>query len=143
MRSNILLCTFFICCIACTNERTLSFADLVDIKQIEKVEMRNNSGTFLLSQSQLKQFKEQIATMSYDPNMSAKVGAINMTLTIAGQEHLLSTATHGDYVEAHNSIVGTSMESIEGKAWIYFNTNGINFDNFKEEYVNDHLSTSI
>lgn len=109
------------------------FADFVDIDSIEEVHIRNNSGSFALSPYQIKQFKKEIAITTYAPNMSAKVGAIGITIIIGTKKHILHTSTHGEYMEVHSSIATKNREKISQEKWLYFRTNGINFDNYQKK----------
>lgn len=118
---------------SCTNKRVMTFADFVDIDKIEEVRMSNNSGTFNLTTKQLNAFKKAIGTMTFTPYMSAKVGAIGITVVIDGHEYVLLTATHGDYLETSRTIVTKNKQNIGEQTWLYFKTNGINFDNYKRE----------
>ena len=124
--------------ISCANtedkgQNEMTFGDLVDLGKLEKVRMRNNSGTFDLTSNQVDKIRLDLASMVYDPNMSVKVGAINIELTIDGKVYDISTATHGDYMEVHNEIISKNKDKIENAAWLYFRTVGVNFDNYKEE----------
>jgi hypothetical protein len=102
----------------------------MDIDAIEQVKMSNNSGTFYLNSKQLASFKKDLKLITYEPGMMAKVGAIRMELTIQGKKHNLSSATHGEYLEAHSSIATKNQDQIDPDSWLYFNTNGVNFDNY-------------
>lgn len=105
--------------------------DLVEIDAIEKVHLSNNSGSFDLTDSQLTNFKKDLHCLTYEPNFSAKVGAIGITITIHGKAYHLASSTHGQYVEAHASIATKNQDQIQADSWLYFNTNGVNFDNYK------------
>ncbi len=117
---------------SCTQKKIESLADLVEIDAISSVKMSNNSGTFYLNDDQLVSFKEDLKTLTYT-KMTAKVGAIQMELTIDGKKVVLSSATHGDYVEAHNSIATKNQDQLEPDSWLYFETNGVNFDNYTKQ----------
>ena len=114
---------------ACSSKDTLTFGDFIDIAQIEKVEMMNNSGHFVLNDEQLQSFKKDIASLSYEPNITAKVGAIVMMVTIDEKTYELVTATHGDYLEINPDLVSKLKSKFKNN---FFRTNGINFDNYKK-----------
>ena len=116
--------------VSCHKNKELRFSDFVNINEIEGVEMSNNSGTFTLNGKQLEQFKKEIATLIYEPNHTAKVGAITMSLTIRGKSYLMTTATHGAYMEIDIGLVAKNRSEFENP---FFRTNNINFDNYKEE----------
>ena len=116
-----------------TNKGIMTFSDFVDVENIEKVKMTNNSGTFHLNDQQVEQIKNDLSQMAYDPNMSVKVGAIGIALTIDSKTHLILSATHGDYIEVHKSIITKNKGSIGTSDWLYFKTNKVNFDNYKNE----------
>ena len=99
------------------------FSEFVDIEEISNVKMYNNSGEFQLTHKQLEKFKKEVATLTIERGFSAKVGGISMDVTINGVVHTFSTNTHGKYIEI----------PIDGIEWSYFNTNGINFDNYTPE----------
>lgn len=120
---------------ACAERNTVSvshLSDLMDIDAIEQVKMSNNSGTFYLSPEQLVSFKKDLHKLSYVPGSGAKVGAISMDLTIKGKKYGLSSSTHGQYVEAHSSIATKNQDQLIPDSWLYFETNGVNFDNYKK-----------
>lgn len=94
--------------------------------------MSNNSGRFYLTPEQLISFKKDLYRLSYAPNFSAKVGAISMELTIKGEEYQLTSSTNGQYVEANSSIATKNQDQLTPKSWLYFETNGVNFDNYKK-----------
>ena len=100
---------------------------------MDKVEMSNNSGTFNLTNKQIEKIKTELSEMVYDPDISVKVGAINIELSIDGKTHNISSATHGDYIEVHSDIVTKNKNSIGTSDWLYFKTNKVNFDNYKNE----------
>ncbi|MGM0479350.1 MAG: hypothetical protein ACQERC_09005 [Bacteroidota bacterium] len=103
------------------------------MEKLDRVEMSNNSGTFNLSDKQIENIKNDLSQMVYDPNISVKVGAINIELLIDGKTYHISSATHGDYIEVHRDIVMKNKSSIETSDWLYFKTNEVNFDNYKNE----------
>ena len=126
--------------ISCTNRSEivetkdeLTFGDLVDLEKLEKVKMTNNSGAFHLSKDQMLDLQKEISEMVYDPNVSVKVGAINIELTINGEIHTISTATQGNYIEVHKDIVSKQKSLIGSSDWLYFKTGEVNFDNYKKE----------
>ncbi|WP_281979460.1 hypothetical protein [Tenacibaculum mesophilum] len=111
----------------------LTFGDFVELEKLNKVEMSNNSGTFNLSDKQIEKIREELSQMVYEPNVSVKVGAINMELTVDGKTYRISSATHGDYIEVHRDIVTKNKSSIVTSDWLYFKTGKANFDNYKNE----------
>ena len=115
-----------------TNDE-LTFGHLVDIEELDEVKMSNNSGTFNLGDKQIEKIKDELSQMTYDPNISVKVGAINIELIIDGKTYNISSATHGDYVEVPKEIVTKNKKLIGTSGWLYFKTNGVNFDNYKYE----------
>ncbi|WP_422107787.1 c-type cytochrome [Winogradskyella sp.] len=120
------------------NEKTvtnndLTFGDFVDLEKLDSAEMINNSGRFKLSNKQIEKLKDELSEMAYVPNFSAKVGAISMTLLIDGKKNYISSATHGDYIEVHRSIVTQNTSLLETSDWLYFKTGEVNFDNYKKE----------
>ncbi|WP_298904262.1 hypothetical protein [uncultured Psychroserpens sp.] len=130
MNNKVILFIICIVTVSCGKNQELHFIDFVDIDAIENVEMSNNSGVFTLNKKQLIQFKKEIASLTYEPSYTVKVGAINMSLTINGKSYLMATATHGDYVEIDIGLVTKNAFKFENP---FFKTNGINFDNYKKE----------
>ena len=107
----------------------MTFADFVEVGKIEKVMMSNNSGKFILSPEQLTEFKKQISSMTYEPNITVKLGAIHMILIIDNKEYDMATATHGDFVEIDYGLVTKNKSEFKNA---FFKTNRINFDNYKK-----------
>ena len=134
----IIIISILLLSISCTHkessgESDLTFGDMVDLDKLEKVRMHNNSGTFDLTGNQVDKINLELASMTYKPDMAVKVGAIYIELTIDGEVYGVSTATHGDYMEAHSEIVSKNKSEIENAAWLYFRIGGVNFDNYKKE----------
>lgn len=126
-----LICLLLIV-LRCTNEQDeLTFGDFVELEKLDRVEMSNNSGTFNLSDKQIENIKDDLSQMSYDPHISVKVGAINIQLLIDGKTYYISSATHGEYIEVHRDIVTKNKSSTGRSDWLYFKTNEVNFDNYK------------
>lgn len=119
--------------LACSEKKAETFSDFVEIDDIERVRMSNNSGTFYLSEKQLISFKNDLKSLTYEPGIILKTGAIHIELTIHGKSHSLSSSTHGEYVEAYSSIASKNKEQFEANSPVYFKTNGVNFDNYKKE----------
>ena len=111
----------------------MTFGAFVEMEKLDSVEMSNNSGTFNLSDKQIENIKEDLSQMTYDPNISVKVGAINIELLIDGKTHHISSATQGDYIEVHREIVTKNKSSMGTSDWLYFKTNEVNFNNYKNE----------
>lgn len=109
----------------------ITFGDLVDLGNIEKVKMSNNSGTFYLTANQLKRLKIDLENIKFNPKISAKVGAIIIDLSTNGKIHHLSTSTNGYYLEIHKKSVTKNIKSIGDLEWLYFNIGDVNFDNYK------------
>lgn len=130
MKSSFLFIILTITLFACKNEKALTFADFVEVDRIEKVIMSNNSGKFTLLDQQLVDFKKQISSLKYEPSISVKVGAIHMLVVIDGKKYDIATATNGDYVEIDKHLVTKNKEAFKNS---FFKTNGVNFDNFRNE----------
>ena len=97
------------------------FTDFLDIDAIEKAEIHNNYGTFLLNKIQLENLKTALKKMSYEPNQDIKVGAKGVSFTINKKEYHLSMRTNGEMAE-----IFVNNESL------VFKTNGLNLDNYKK-----------
>jgi len=114
-------------------DHKITFGDLVNLETLTDVEISNNSGTFSLTREQIKQLKEDLNNMPYDPNISVKVGAIHIRLKINEKNYNIATATHGNYIEIHRDMVNQNLDLINNIQWLYFKTNGVNFDNYKAQ----------
>ena len=121
----------FILLLGCTDKKTYVLSDFIEVDAIEKVHMRNNSGSFDLNPKQLATFKKGIGKLEYQPGFSAKVGGIGMEITVHGQTHLFFTNTHGAYLETSTKAVTMNQAAIASSDFLYFRTTGFNFDNFK------------
>lgn len=95
--------------------------DFLDIDAIEKAEIHNNYGTFLLNKIQLENLKTALKKMSYEPNQDIKVGAKAVTFTINKKEYHLSMRTNGEMAEIFINDEG-----------LVFKTNGLNLDNYEK-----------
>jgi hypothetical protein len=137
------LLVFFSCANQTSDENIdgrITFADLVELENLNKVKMSNNAGTFDLNSVQIERIKTDLSGLIYDPNISVKVGAINIELLIDGKSYNISSATHEEYIEVHRDIVAKNQKSIGTSDWLYFKTEGVNFDDYKE--ANNYITTS-
>ncbi|MCD2260839.1 hypothetical protein [Psychroserpens luteolus] len=130
MLKRITVSFLLIAVLSCQKNRVLTFRDFVAVDKIESVQMINNSGTFSLTEEQLIRFKKEVSSMTYEPNITAKVGAINMSLIIEGKSYDMTTATHGDFIEIDAALVVKNKSKFKNP---FFKTNNINFDNYKED----------
>ncbi len=58
-----------------------------------------------------------------------KMGSIGITLIIDNKKYYMTTRTHGKYIEIDYKLVTKNISKFKGN---YFETNGINFDNYKK-----------
>lgn len=140
MKLRLLTFSLVLLFISCTdtkvNEKTsdvLTFGSFVDLDKLNAVKMSNNSGTFILTNTQLQKFKVALSKMKYDPNIAVKVGSIAIELEIDGEKHNISTGTRKNHIEAHKSIATKNVHLLKSSDWLYFETGGINFNNYKRE----------
>jgi hypothetical protein len=140
MKLKVLTLSLLVILIGCTdakvNEKTsdlLTFGSFVDLDKLTHVKMSNNSGTFDLTNKQLQKLKVALSTMKYDPTIAVKVGAIAIELEIDGKKHTISSGTHKNHIEVHKSIVTKNVDLLKSADWLYFETGGINFNNYKRE----------
>ena len=104
-----------------SQEKILTLADFITIDAIEKAEISNNYGTFLLNAEQLNNLKTALKNLSYEPNQAIKAGAKAVSITIDNKEYWLSTQTHGEMAEI----------TIDNETLV-FKTNGLNLDNYEK-----------
>lgn len=95
--------------------------DFLDIDAIEKAEIHNNYGTFLLNKKQLENLKKALEKLHYEPNQDIKAGAKAVVITTDNKEYHLTTITNGKMAE-----ITINDESL------VFKTNGLNLDNYKK-----------
>lgn len=100
------------------NEKLL--ADFIDLNGIEKAEVHNNYGTFLLNKTQLNNLQLALKKLTYEPNQEIKVGAKGVSFIISKKEYHLVTRTNGEMAEI----------TIDNESYV-FKTNGLNLDNYK------------
>ncbi|MEM6686138.1 MAG: hypothetical protein AAF617_10170 [Bacteroidota bacterium] len=136
MKSKLLFLFILLFLTSCTKnskDSPITFGDVVDLSNLEKVTMRNNSGTFILTTSQLEKLKKELSTMVYEPNIGVKVGSIGFDLYMNGNVHRVLTRTKGNYIEVDRDLITKNSTILVSKAPYYFQTNGVNFDNYKKE----------
>lgn len=127
-----MLLIFFSC--SCSEQnRVYILGELTALEKIEKVKMFNNSGTFYLTPKQISRFKSELSGMIYEPGISVKAGGISMELTIEGKTFVLSSNTHGEYLEVPGRLLTKNNNSIDLSDWHCFKTGKVNFDNYKNE----------
>lgn len=115
-RYSIIVLIIIVYLFACANnDKRLS--EFIDIDIIKKASIKNNYGSFELDSSQILKLKKDLKELTFEEGLSIKTGAINISITIDNIEYYISGSTLGDYVEI--SEFGA------------FETNGVNFDNYK------------
>lgn len=102
-----------------TKDKMLS--DFLAIDAIEKAEIHNNYGTFLLNKKQLDNLKKALKKLQYQPNQDIKAGAKGVSFTIDKKVYHLSMITNGKMAEI----------SINKEGFV-FETNGLNLDNYEK-----------
>lgn len=100
------------------NEKLLG--DFIDLNGIEKAEVHNNYGTFLLNKTQLDNLQLALQKLTYEPNQEIKVGAKGVSFIISKKEYHLATRTNGEMAEI----------TIDNESYV-FKTNGLNLDNYQ------------
>lgn len=119
----ILIITLFY---GCSQSQTVTedkmLTDFLAIEAIEKAEIHNNYGTFLLNKIQLENLNKALKKLSYEPNQNIKAGAKGVSFTINKKEYHLSMRTNGEMAE-----IFINDESL------VFKTNGLNLDNYKKK----------
>lgn len=119
----ILIITLFY---GCSQSQTVTedkmLTDFLAIEAIEKAEIHNNYGTFLLSKKQMENLKIELKKLQYEPNQNIKAGAKGVSFTINKKEYHLSMRTNGEMAE-----IFINDESL------VFKTNGLNLDNYKKK----------
>ena len=101
--------------------KTKTLSDFIDIPAIDKAEVSNNYGSFLLNAKQLNNFKSALKKLSYEPNQDIKVGAKAVVLYIKGEKYMLVTRTNGEMAEI----------TIDNQTLV-FKMNGLNLDNYEK-----------
>ncbi len=131
MRLFTLLVIFFISCNSIEN-KTYVFSDFIEVNEIEKVIMNNYSGSFELNETQLTKFKKEISTLTYNSS-SVKLGAISFEIFINSKSYFLYSDSKSTIVEIPKSIFTKNISKLNLKfGEAYFNTNGINFQNYSQ-----------
>ncbi|MGH1383187.1 hypothetical protein [Kordia sp.] len=140
MKLKLSMLSLLVILISCTDAKVnekisdvLTLGSFVDLDKLNAVKMSNNSGTFTLTNTQLQKFKVALSTMKYDPTIAVKVGSIAIELEIDGKKHNISSGTHKNHIEAHKSIATKNIHLLKSSDWLYFETGGINFNNYKRE----------
>ena len=125
----ILLLIFLFSCVTKKSE-TLLLGSLVKVNQIEKAVMHNNSGSFELSNTQLKKLKRDLSAMEYVPKFSAKTGSVSINLTLEGKTYLLRSSSRSQYLEISRDFITNGEKINNDDSFLYFKTNGVNFNNY-------------
>ncbi|MEX2484449.1 MAG: alpha/beta hydrolase [Brumimicrobium sp.] len=116
--------------LGCKTEKEMSFSDFVDVDKIEKVKVKNDSVTFYLSKDQLKEFKEDLASLEYAPNTSTKTGVVILKVTVEGKDYDVSSSENNDYIRIDKSLVTNNKTSFKNE---FFSIEGLNLDEYKPE----------
>ncbi|WP_298514233.1 hypothetical protein [uncultured Kordia sp.] len=114
-----------------SDNNAITFGNLVDLSKLEKATMYNNSGKFELTAAQIGKLKKELSGMEYEKSISVKLGTIYVELIIDGKKCGITSGTHADYIEVHKNSLTITKGLPESRGWLYFKTNGVNFDNYK------------
>jgi len=117
----LIVALFYGCSQSPTFTKDKMLADFLAVDAIQKAEIHNNYGTFLLNKTQLENLKTALKKLSYEPNQDIKVGAKGVSFTINKKEYHLSMRTNGEMAEIFINDEG-----------LIFKTNGLNLDNYKK-----------
>ncbi|MCH2196496.1 hypothetical protein [Kordia sp.] len=109
----------------------ITLGDVLDLSKLEKVTMYNNSGKFELTAAQRGKLKKELAKMEYEKSIAVKLGSIYIELIIDGKKCGITSGTHKKHIEVHKSSLTNTKGLPAERDWLYFKTNGVNFDNYK------------
>jgi hypothetical protein len=125
------LTLFLISCAKTESNKTITLGDVLDLSKLEKATMHNNSGSFELNTIQLQQLQSELSQMTYESEFTVKLGAIYIELIIDGKKCGITSKTHADYIEVHKKDLSNTKGLPTDRDWLFFKTNGVNFDNYK------------
>lgn len=112
-------------------EKSLLLKDYFDTRSISKVRMYNYQGTFLLNESQLKDFKRDLGN-SKPIDQSLKLGAIGFMIFYNQDSCMIYSNSTSSFLECPASLFRTREEK-DKTTWEsrYFSSNGSNYQNYK------------
>ncbi len=117
MKSLLPIILFLLATLLGCNSSKKPLNDFIKIDSITKATIHNNHGSFDLNSSQLVQLKKELKLLTEEKELTVKVGMKGVIITINQKDYHIEGQTHGKYVD----ISGIGC----------FNTNGLNFDNYK------------
>ena len=125
MMKNLIIILIIALFYGCSQSQTFTedkmLTDFLAIEAIEKAEVHNNYGTFILSKKQLEKLKIALKKLQYEPNQDIKAGAKGVSFTINKKKYHLSMRTNGEMAEIFINDEG-----------LVFKTNGLNLDNYNK-----------
>jgi len=114
-------------------EKEYNFNSVFHYYQLNAVTVYNKSGNFTLSNEQLVDFQQYLENFKYKKILEtseAHTGSIVLKLTMNDEYHHLVTNADGENLYAPGALF-TYMDSANINKTVVFNTNGINFDEYK------------
>ena len=113
------------------NHQELYFKDLVDIKSIEKVLIRNNYGEIDLDEGQLDKIKSEMSKMKLYWCCPTKPGAITFEITINGKVYSGHSSTGSKLLFFDDLPIILEGFKYDGPDIYFEMPKGMNFDNYK------------
>jgi hypothetical protein len=129
------LILFITLILSCNRQDSFKLTSAFDVNQIDQVKIQNNSGTFYLSSEQLNLFRKDMEKLTFEDGYTPQVGTLQLTLKIKGKDYKMITSSDGQFIELPVSMIGSDKFLKEEKEFVYFKTNGVNFDKYKNEQL--------
>ncbi len=109
------------------------FSHYLKESDIQKVEMSNVNGKFVLNEKQLKNFRKELLSTSTEPNLRIKTGSMAIIVTKTdGESYVVRGSSRSDFLEVSADIATQNTDELKNIEWLVLNTNGINFHNYKK-----------
>lgn len=104
----------------------------IEVDSLKKVEMNNVYGKFTLSKNQLVRFKKEFSKCTSEPGLQIKTGSMAIILTRKdGKTFVARGNSNSNFLEISSGVATLNTGELSDTEWLVFNTNGINFNNYK------------
>lgn len=124
------MCLLFSRCNAPKIPQPISY--YIDVTGIQKVEMNNVSGKFVLNEKQLVRFKNEISQSITVPSLHIKTGSLAIIVTLKdGKTFVLRGNSNRNLLEVSAEIASLHADEWDDSDWIVLDTKGVNFNNYK------------
>ena len=101
-------------------------------EDIQKVEIGNINGKFILNKDQLTKFTSDFLKSKTVPGLRIKTGSLSIIITlINGNTFVARGNSKSEFLEISSQIATRNLDELENTEWLVLDTKGINYNNYR------------